>query len=40
MRDIILIICGAIVGALTMGLAAQGSYDKGYEDGSRRREDE
>ena len=40
MRDIILIICGALVGALTMGLASVKSYDKGYEDGSRRREDE
>lgn len=39
MRDIILILCGALVGALTMGLASAGSYDKGYEDG-RRREDE
>jgi hypothetical protein len=35
MRDIILILCGALVGALTMGLASVRSYDKGYEDGIR-----
>ena len=40
MKDLILLFTGVIVGALTMGLASVRSYDKGYEDGSRRREDE
>ena len=35
MKDLILLLTGVIVGALTMGLMSVRSYDKGYEDGCR-----
>jgi hypothetical protein len=40
MKDVILLLTGVIVGALTMGLMSVRSYDKGYEDGYDAKEDE
>ena len=40
MKDLILLLTGVIVGALTMGLMSVNSYDKGYEDGCNAKEDD
>lgn len=40
MKDLILLLTGVIVGAMTMGLMSVRSYDKGYEDGCNAKEDD
>ncbi len=33
MKELIIFLCGASIGALIMGLMSVRSYDKGYKDG-------